>query len=71
MLWVLKRTVSMRRFFWAPKTYIKTDGLKTIDSFKLKTMFKFVNIAWSGLFKGCKLIKIKDNYCENLGKISI
>ena len=26
MLWVLKRTVSMRRFFWAPKTYLKTDG---------------------------------------------
>ena len=26
MLWVLKRTVSMRRFFWAPKTYVKTDG---------------------------------------------
>ena len=25
MLWVLK-TVSMRRFFLAPKTYIKTDG---------------------------------------------
>ena len=26
MLRVLKRTVSMRRFFWAPKTYDKTDG---------------------------------------------
>ena len=26
MLWVLKRTISMRRFFWAPKTYVKTDG---------------------------------------------
>ena len=26
MLWVLKRTVSMRQFFWAPKTYVKTDG---------------------------------------------
>ena len=26
MLWVLKRTVSMRQFFWAPKTYDKTDG---------------------------------------------
>ena len=26
MLWVLKRTVSMRRFFWAPKTYVKIDG---------------------------------------------
>ena len=22
MLWVLKRTVSMRRFFWAPKTHV-------------------------------------------------
>ena len=26
MLWVLKRTVSMRRFFLAPKTYVKIDG---------------------------------------------
>ena len=26
ILWVLKRTVSMRRFFWAPKTYVQTDG---------------------------------------------
>ena len=26
MLWVLKRTVSMRQFFSAPKTYVKTDG---------------------------------------------
>ena len=25
MLWVLKRTVSMRRFFWAHKTYVKTN----------------------------------------------
>ena len=22
MLWVLKRTASMGRFFWAPKTYV-------------------------------------------------
>ena len=26
MLWVLKRTVSVRLFFWAPKTNVKTDG---------------------------------------------
>ena len=26
MLWVLKRTISMRWFFWAPKTSVKTDG---------------------------------------------
>ena len=25
MLCVLKSTVSMRRFFWAPKTYVQTD----------------------------------------------
>ena len=30
MLWVLKRTVSMRQFFWAPKTYVQTDGLENI-----------------------------------------
>ena len=30
MLWVLKRTVSLRRFFWSPKTmsYAKTRGQK-------------------------------------------
>ena len=26
MLWVLKRTVSLRRFFWEPKKHAKTDG---------------------------------------------
>ena len=36
MLWVLKRTVSMRRIVWAPKTYGKTDGLETNYNFKLK-----------------------------------
>ena len=30
MLWVLKRTVSMRRFFWAPTTYVETDGKENI-----------------------------------------
>ena len=28
MLWVLKRSVSMRRFFCAPKTYAKIMGKK-------------------------------------------
>ena len=36
MLWVLKRTVSMGRFFWVPKTYVKTDGLENIYNFTLK-----------------------------------
>ena len=33
MLWVLKRTVSMRRFFWAPKTYVKIDQQENIYNF--------------------------------------
>ena len=30
MLWVLKRTVSSRRFFWVPKTHVKTNGQEII-----------------------------------------
>ena len=37
MLWVLKRTVSLRRFFWVPKTYVKIDGEENINNFTLKT----------------------------------
>ena len=36
MLWVLKRSVSMRRFFRAPKTYVQTDGLEYIYNFTIK-----------------------------------
>ena len=36
MLWILKRSVSMRRFFWAPKTYVKTDGYENIYNYMLK-----------------------------------
>ena len=44
MLWVLKRTVSMRRFFWAPKTYVKIDGLENIYNFTLK-IFVSLNLC--------------------------
>ena len=30
ILWVLKRTVSMRRFFWAPTTHFKSMGKKVV-----------------------------------------
>ena len=36
MLLVLKRTVSMRRFFWSPKTYAKTDKWENIYIWTLK-----------------------------------
>ena len=41
MLWVLKRIVSMSRFFWVPKTYVQTqsDGLENIYNFTLKILF--------------------------------
>ena len=35
MLWVLKRTVSMRQLFWAPKTYAKIYGYENIYNFTL------------------------------------
>ena len=41
MLWVLKRTFSMRQFFWAPKTYVQTDGLENIYNFMFKN-FLFI-----------------------------
>ena len=34
-LWLLERTVSMRRFFWAPKTNVKIDGWENIHNFTL------------------------------------
>ena len=43
MLWVLKRTISMRRFFRAPKTYVQTDGLENIYNFTLKN-FVYLNL---------------------------
>ena len=46
MLWVLKRTVSMRQFFWAPKTYDKTDGLENIYEFTLKK-FVYLNLCFT------------------------
>ena len=42
MLWVLKRTVSMRLFFWAPKTYDKIDSLENINNFKNFCLSKHV-----------------------------
>ena len=36
MLWILKRTVSMRQFFLAPKTYVKNDRLENIYNFYAK-----------------------------------
>ena len=44
MLRVLKRTVSMRRFFRASKTYVKTDGQKIIFNFTLKN-FVYLNLC--------------------------
>ena len=43
MLWVLNRTVSIRRFFGAPKAYAKNYGLENIYNFTLK-MFVYLNL---------------------------
>ena len=36
LLWVLKRTVSVRRFFWVPITHIRIDELENIHNFTFK-----------------------------------
>ena len=50
MLWALKRCVSMRRFFWAPKTYVQTDGLENIYNFTLKN-FVYLNLWYKQIVK--------------------
>ena len=39
MLWVLKKNLSMRRFFWAPKTYVQIDGLENINNLSSTIFF--------------------------------
>ena len=42
MLLVLKRTVSMRRFFWAPKTYAEIMGRKYLQFYA--DFFVYLNL---------------------------
>ena len=55
ILWVLKRTVShwtvsMWWFFWAPKTYVKTDKLENIHYFTLNIFFLSWYIFYTCLY---------------------
>ena len=45
MLWVLKRTVSMRRFFWAPKTHVYIDCLENNFNFPL-LKFHYLDLCY-------------------------
>ena len=36
MLWVLKRTVSMKKFFWTSTAYVEIDGMSTINKYNEK-----------------------------------
>ena len=45
MLWVLKRTVSMRRFFWAPKTHVSMNRQEKNEDF---TQIKFAYLDLCG-----------------------
>ena len=48
MLWVPKRTVSLRRFFLAPKTYAQNYGQEKIYNFTLKVFLsKPVSISFN------------------------
>ena len=56
MLWVLKITVSIRQLFWAPKTYVTTNGYENISNFTL--IFFYPNVY-------CLL----SAFTENLGNV--
>ena len=65
MLWVLKRTVSMRRFFWAPKTYVKTDGyVRKYLQFYAEKMCLSKPVDYRIIF-----IKVFQNFEQQLPKI--
>ena len=49
MLWVRKRTISMRWFFWAPKTYAKNYGYENINNFMQK-IFTYLNLRYVMVF---------------------
>ena len=54
MLWVLKRTVSMRLFFRAPKTHVLIDGLENHYSFMI-IKFPYLDLCFiedRGIFFG-------------------
>ena len=57
MLWVLKRTVSMRRFFWAPKTYVNP---KCASSNKSRLLFSsaemFKKPLWQTVWTQIRLL---------------
>ena len=59
MIWVLKRTGSMRRLFWAPKTYVKTDG-KKLFMLRLKNLSGHNYVLWlkwySKLLLWCEIL---------------
>ena len=50
MLWVLKKTFSMRQFFLARKTYANNYGCEIINNFTLK-IFVYLNMCLCNIFQ--------------------
>ena len=61
MLWVLKGTVSMRRFFWAPKTNVRIIHKKIISNFTLTIFAYTVKPVLSSHFKIDKMKVVMEN----------
>ena len=63
MLWVLKRAVSFRRFFWAPKTHVYIDGYENNNNFTLIKMSLFW--AMPGVISSKEIYHYDDQYNYN------
>ena len=48
------KNVSMRRFFWASKTFIKTEGLENIYKLMLQIYVKWV-LQWRRPLRSCQV----------------
>ena len=66
MLWVLKRTVSLRQFFWAHKTCFKTNGLENIHNFMLKHCV-YLDLCEYAHLSLCLLVSSAHNLCKQIG----
>ena len=62
MFWVLKRTVSLRRFFWVPTTYVFVENKKS--SFQLRTFNWRPVLVYLGLLQ--PLNSESDTTAENV-----
>ena len=68
MLWVLKRTVSMRQFFWAPKHVLKIMGKKIFTILRWKYQIPGIQNKSKTSLKAEHVTCLKLTFCVRIWK---